>query len=289
MSKANEANELLQEIDDMDMAGTMPTEEPPPEETQDQVPEEEVISDSEEQVAGEVFEETVAEAVPEQEDTQQVAPEEPPDETEYEEFLSELTAAAARGYEGPPVEQPTPPPQLQPEMTPGRFNAPPEQASPTPPTEPARIISVEEMQEAFESPEKMVALMHKVYHKGVETTMAMLPGMVGSLYASEARRLEARQRFFTDNPELAKYPDFVTFIAKKVDAANPGMKIDEKFKLIASTAKKQLPMLLRATRDRARQQQTQPTFAAQKPGQRQRKPPKPTALEAELNEMPDRF
>lgn len=288
MSKANEANELLQEIDDIDMAGTMPTEEPPPEETQDQVPEE-VISDSEEQVAGEVFEETVAEAVPGQEDTQQVAPEEPPNEAEYEEFLSELTAAAARGYEGPPTEQPTPPPQLQPEMTPGRFNGPPEQVVQTPPTEPARIVSVEEMQEAFESPEKMVTLMHKVYHKGVETTMAMLPGMVGSLYAGEARRLEARQRFFTDNPELAKYPDFVTFIAKKVDAANPGMKIDEKFKLIASTAKKQLPMLLRATRDRARQQQTQPTFAAQKPGQRQRKAPKPTALEAELNEMPDRF
>lgn len=179
---------------------------------------------------------------------------------------------------------PAPTPQLQ--AQPQQVVQP--RVDPGPMTIPQDLVSVDEMTQAFESPEKMVQLFGKIYLRAradsVQQALMSLPHVVRPLVAQEAEIVDMVTGFYKENPELDKYRDFVQYCATQVESAHPDWAPRQVMAETAKVAKQRLPLLKEAA---SRQRQAKPSFVEQNQTSNKPKSAKVSRLEQELASMPD--
>ena len=159
---------------------------------------------------------------------------------------------------------------------------------------PADLVDLKAMQEAFDSPEKMIELIGKVYARavadatimGTQRSLMSLPQVVRPLVKQEAAMVERVTNFYKENPELVGYRDFVSYCGSQVENAHPDWTPEKVFAETAILAKKRLPMLREAM---GRQQKTtvKPSFVDQKSSKTKPSATKVSRLQQDLDAMPD--
>lgn len=171
-------------------------------------------------------------------------------------------------------------------------------ADPTPaptPTQvlPKELVSIEEMEKAFESPQEMIALLGRVVQKvreeSVQEALLRLPQAVRPVIQQEASTAKLVEQFRAENPHLTKHPDFVKYCAIQIENAHPDWTAEKVMKETARVATKQLQIFKEAAQ-RQKAGSEKPSFVSQK--QSGRKKPssvKLSALEQDIANMPDAF
>lgn len=159
------------------------------------------------------------------------------------------------------------------------------------PTPSAPMATVAEMEEAFNSPEKFVQLLETVYQRAVqdaiERTTSQVPEVSRQVAIQVATQAEMARRFYSTNPELTSYRDFVAYCAGQVEKAHPDWGYQAVMDETAKVARSRLPALRRAKKEG----QNRPALPGSgKTVSRSRTPAQIlTELEQEINEMPNRF
>lgn len=208
----------------------------------------------------------------------------PPIEDEYDfSFINELARQALTGA-----------PTTQVASTPVTPTTPPVQITPTVATTPTDLISVEEMSAAFESPQKMVELLGKVYQRAlsdaVQRSLMELPNAVRPVIKQESDLAELAANFYKGNPELNNYRDFVQYCAVQVESKHPDWTPKQVMDETAKVAKARIPML-REAMQRQKRAPTKPSFVGDQAQRGKNKPAaaKLSALEADIASMPNSF
>lgn len=287
---------MLSELDEMDGLDASPSGSEPAPASATAEPAEPVA----EPASPEVKDERVAEAGPEDHEPEPAEPVAPtaavadPAETEDEydfSFINDLARAAIAkrtGAEPQPTTQTQATPEAQPQPAPQQPTSSPRQIVVPTPTD---LVSKEEMEAAFESPEKMMEVMGKIYTKavmqGAEIALQQLPGVMQPLITQQQTIVEEATKFYKENPELVPYRDFVQFVAMEVEDKHPDWNYQQVMAETATVAKKRLPMLQQATTKARRE--TRPAFAQQGPGGKANrpKPAQVSALQSDIDAMPD--
>jgi hypothetical protein len=172
-------------------------------------------------------------------------------------------------------------------------------AQPSPQTQlssmvaPQDLVSLDEMRSAFESPEKMIELIGKVYIRAradatqdaVQTALMSLPNVVRPLLVQEASLAEMVKTFYVENPELDGYRDFVQYCATQVESAHPDWSPKQVMAETAKVAKGRLPALREAVQ--RERKQVKPSFVDQKSTTNKPSAKQVSRLERELAAMPD--
>jgi hypothetical protein len=230
-------------------------------------------------IAAESVETPVAEA----------SPETPAEEDEYDfSFINDMARDAIIRMSQ--VEQ-TPQPQPQPQPAPEPVQPTPQFVQQAAPAQALSLVTVEEMNEAFNSPEQMIALMQRVYQKAredaIEQSLLRLPQVARQVSAQVIDQAELVRKFYDANQELKPYKDFVRYCAMQVEAKHPDWSYEKVAEETARVAKNRLPAL-RSARSTSRQSPALP--GSGRSVQRRGNPTQAlTALEQEISEMPDRF
>jgi len=215
---------------------------------------------------------------------------EPKDEYDFSDFINSM-ARDALGKPQPVTAQPVQQPVTQPIAQP---QAAPVVTMPKSLQVPADLVTLEEMTEAFQSPEKFVSLLGKVYMKaasdGAQIAITQLPNIARPIFAQEASLAELSANFYKDNPELNKVRDFVQYCAVQVENAHPDWTAKQIFEETGKVAKQRLPML-KEVAQRQKRAATKPGFVdGQSQGVKNKPSPgKLSALEAEIAAMPVSF
>lgn len=212
----------------------------------------------------------------------QVSPEVAPVEDEYDfSFINEMARDAIARMTGQP-QAPAPEPPTPSAQTPTPAPTP-VAAPPQPIVPPGQLVSLEEMQAAFDSPEKMVELMGKVYAKAKQDAIQEAAQQASQATIQVTEAAERQRTFYEANPELKPYHDFVRYCAIQVERKHPDWNYDQVVKEVVKVAKEQLP--------RIRQPKSGPALPGSGGGSNRRGAPTPkaTSLEAEIASMPDRF
>ena len=207
----------------------------------------------------------------------------PEDEYDFD-FINEMARnAIVRQVQPAAVTEPTPTMATQAQLAP--MATPPQ----TIPTEP--LATLEEMQAAFESPQAFLTLLERVENRATqrakEQSLLALPSVATQVAIQVAERAAIRQKFFQENPELAKYTDFVRYCALQVESKHPDWSEQQLAAETAKLAKSRLPELRRA------QRADKPRPALPGSGRVQQRRAGAAAsglstLQKEIDEMPDR-
>lgn len=159
---------------------------------------------------------------------------------------------------------------------------------------PQDLISLDDMNEAFQDPAKMIALIGKVYLRaasdGAQAALIRLPNAVRPVVAQEAELAKMVTTFYEKNPELSNYRDFVQYCAAKVETEHPEYSPSKVMEETAKVAVARLPMVKEAAA-RQKRAPAKPSFIGAQ-NQRGKNTPaaaKMSALDRELAEMPDKF
>jgi hypothetical protein len=290
------AKDTLADITEMDdiMSGTIPesqlmqTQTQDPEQNQDIIPEEpEEPEDTENGVQDNI----VASAEPQTTEAEAKAESKPEVSTvegyDLTEFINNM-AKSALGQVAPVVPQAPAPAPVVPA---------PQVQSPTVASNDIQLtdlITEAEMEEAFQSPAKMIEVITNVALKaasaGAQSALLRLPQVVKPVIAQEAELRQQAQKFWEDNKELVPYKGYVRYCATQVENTHPEYTPAQVFAETAALAKASLPLVKEAAQ-RAKRAPTKPAFVDQQ-GQRGKNTPsagKLSALEKELSDMPDTF
>lgn len=148
------------------------------------------------------------------------------------------------------------------------------------------IATLEEMNEAFTSPEKFVELLDKVAMRAEERALLRLPQVARQVSMQVIDHAAAVQEFYNKNPELKQYHDFVGYCARVVESKHPDWAPSQVAEETARVAKSQIPALRRA------QQVSKPRPALPGAGRTQQRQAAAaaaglSALQKEIDEMPN--
>lgn len=274
----------IDEMDDVIFGGKSLEEERP---VAEEKPQEKVREEKEER---EVPVEAAPEEILEPEVVLEETPtsEEAPLDDEYDfSFINELARNTIEKMASKPTEIPTPTP------------APAKPAESAQPAAPAPVFTApsgplatkEEMEEAFNSPDKFLELLGRVYQRAVfdaqEQALQRLPSVAQQVAIQTVDRTSRVAQFYKDNPELSDYPDFVRFCALQIEAKHPDWDSQTVMKETAKLAKSRIPMIARAKRD----QSARPALPGSGRVAQRRSSAQAglSALEREIAEMPDGF
>lgn len=210
-------------------------------------------------------------------------------------FINELArqALGQPKQEAPVAPTPTPAPApVAPEAAPIVMPQAP-LVAPVQVSVPQDLVTVDEMTAAFDSPQKMVELLQKVYLQArsdavvdaVQQSLMALPNAVRPVLAKETAFVEMVKNFYQENPELNNYRDFVRYCAVQVENEHPEWSPQDVMKETAKVAKKRLPMLREAMHRESRQ--SKPSFVDQRGPKTKPSGKKLSRLEQELASMPD--
>lgn len=180
--------------------------------------------------------EVAAEEVPVEEGVESETP--PEDEDEYDfNFINELARNAMLQHA-----------PLQPVAAAPTPAAAPVAPAPVAASAPQQIAiaSLEEMNEAFTSPEKFIELLDKVAMRAEERALLRLPQVARQVSMQVIDHAAAVQEFYNKNPELKQYHDFVGYCARVVESKHPDWAADKVAEETARVAKSQIPALRRA-------------------------------------------
>lgn len=213
----------MAEMDEMDNVILRGAEPAATEQVQESAPESEPVEEVEELPL-----EAAAEEVPTEEGIEAEAPE---DEYDFN-FINEL-ARNALMQQAAPVATPAP-----------VVTAP--APAPTPAPQQIAVATLEEMNEAFTSPEKFIELLDKVAMRAEERALLRLPQVARQVSMQVIDHATAVQEFYNKNPELKQYHDFVGYCARVVEAKHPDWTNDKVAEETARVAKSQIPALRRA-------------------------------------------
>lgn len=216
----------------------------------------------------------------------------PPPEDEYDfDFINEMARAAIVRNSGEVVQ---PQPQVQPQA---QVPVQPQQAPVVQQPAPSAnilegLVTLEEMNEAFNSPEAFLKILNKVantaHQRAVEESLTRLPKVARQVSMQIADQAEIVRKFYADNPELVQFKDFVRYCATQVEAKHPDKDYEWIANETARLAKSRLPLLRSAKQSAPAARPALPGSGRANRGGRV-----PTqqlsAMEREIAEMPDGF
>jgi len=110
------------------------------------------------------------------------------------------------------------------------------------------VATVQEMEEAFNSPEKFLELLTKVEQRATEAALLQLPKVSRQVAIQVIDHAEMVSKFYQANPELVPYKDFVSYCARQVEASHVDWPREKVLEETARLAKSRLPSLVRASR-----------------------------------------
>lgn len=281
--------QIMADIDEMDnsLDPGLRSDGPVEETLSDEVP----IDEHEDRVVAEAGPDDLIEEVKreaekaEAEAKEKPAEETPSDEYDFTAFINEMARQALGKAPVAPTPVPTPTPPVAPPV-----EAPPIVQTPAVPidTLPSDLLTVEEMDQAFNSPQKMVELFQKVYMRAkvdaIQQSLTMLPNVIRPALAQETALHEMVSTFYKENPELNEYRDFVQYCATQVENAHPDWSPKQVMSETAKVAKGRLPSLREAHQ---RERKVKPSFVDQKVSSNKPSSKQMSRLEQELAAMPD--
>lgn len=98
----------------------------------------------------------------------------------------------------------------------------------------------EEVEEAMEDPDKMTALLTKVYNAGYETSMRATTKIVPSVITRQLEAQRVVETFLKNNPDLAPVESYVGQIANEILSKDPNKKPADVLKEAGDEARKRL-------------------------------------------------
>jgi hypothetical protein len=123
-----------------------------------------------------------------------------------------------------------------------------------------------EYDKAFEDKATMNNVLKKVYTRGVEATLKVMPKVIEGLVQSQFVMYNAANGFFQRNPELKGYTEFVTKVANEITSKEPALKLNEVFGdeqnpgKLATEVKKRLALKDKAIKKEEKKEQQRPAF-----------------------------
>jgi hypothetical protein len=136
-----------------------------------------------------------------------------------------------------------------------------------------KFVTAEEFEEMQTNPEKVNEIMTRVYQRAREDTIRDIPNIVEQTTARQISMQDAVKKFYTENPELRQYAQYVGYVANQVRSESPDLGWDGVLGETASRVKKNLAISSQAkeTEEQRRKKQqdkkeSAPAFAKQGSG-----------------------
>lgn len=117
-----------------------------------------------------------------------------------------------------------------------------------------------------------------------QKTLQSIPDVVGNFLTRKASTDEIKEKFYSDNPELAEVKDYVASVANVVASENPEMKIQDMLKETNVRVRKALNLTKEVKKKEEVRDRKKPAFGKNKSSNRKSKPKK-DELESDLNAM----
>jgi hypothetical protein len=161
-------------------------------------------------------------------------------------------------------------------------------------TVPTDLVSMEELEAAFQSPEAMMKVLQNIYLRAVKDSttnsvqqaLLKLPTVSRQVVMQVVNQAELASRFYKDNSDLAPYKDFVQYTAMGVETEHPDWNHEAILKETATLVRKRIPAL-RAARAGQVAADRPALPGSQRSVRRQAATPAVSALERELSDMPE--
>lgn len=164
------------------------------------------------------------------------------------------------------------------------------------PVEEIKAKTVEELvkdigdpQDLIEDPAKfatfILELSQTIKGSATEAALASTPEVV-SRFVDKSNQLQAvRDKFFKDNPELAKIPKYVSTIANEITAENPDKTVNEVLELTSERAYKALELEKEVSTENKNSSRKKPAFAKPRGGSKRKEVPKLSGLQADIDSI----
>lgn len=163
-----------------------------------------------------------------------------------------------------------------------------EEEDPTP--KEINFLTEEELEQIPEDPSILNKVLQRVYNQARQDTLRGIPEVVQKTTSRQLVLQRKVSEFYTNNPDLAEYRDFVGYVANEIESENPDKDLDWIFAEAAKETRNRLNIKEKAkeVENERKKKPKKPAFPRKaKGGRRRKKQDTRTGQQKEIDEMLD--
>ena len=153
-----------------------------------------------------------------------------------------------------------------------------------------------DVEDVFSNKDSVNELLNKVYQMGVTNSrdvvgdhiLRSVPSIVDANIVLKEELMEARTKFYKDNPELEAFPKVVAAVFEEVSSKNPDKGYKDLLDEVGKEARSKLDLHKKATEKESsdiKKKEKSPRLPGKKGGRTSKEQPDVSSLESEIDEM----